>query len=47
MRIEVNGCRLFVDVVGSGLVAAGTSMCERPVVISSWWSWHGPYDDEA
>ena len=33
MRIEVNGCRLFVDVVGSGLVAAGTSMCERPVVI--------------
>mgnify|MGYP001158347869 FL=1 len=33
MRIEVNSCRLFVEVVGSGLVAAGTSMCERPVVI--------------
>ena len=32
MRIEVNGCRLFVDVVGSGLVATGTSMTERPTI---------------
>ena len=32
MRIEVNGCRLFVDIVGSGLVAAGTSMTERPTI---------------
>ena len=32
MRIEVNGIRLFVDIVGSGLVAAGTSMTERPTI---------------
>ncbi len=32
MRIEVNGCRLYVDVVGSGLVASGPEMVERPVV---------------
>ena len=32
MRIEVNGCRLYVDVVGSGLVAEGPNMIERPVI---------------
>ena len=32
MKIEVNGIRLFVDIVGSGLVAAGTSMTERPTI---------------
>lgn len=32
MRIEVNGCRLYVDVVGSGLVEDGPRMVERPVV---------------
>ena len=30
--IEVNNCRLYVDVVGSGLVAEGSQMVERPVV---------------
>ena len=32
MRIEANGCRLYVDVVGSGLVPEGPTMVERPVV---------------
>ena len=32
MRIKVNGCRLYVDVVGSGLTAEGPKMVERPVV---------------
>ncbi len=32
MRIEANGCRLYVDIVGSGLVARGPVMVERPVV---------------
>ena len=32
MLIEVNNCRLYVDVVGSGLVAESTQMVERPVV---------------
>jgi proline iminopeptidase len=32
MRIEVNACRLYVDIVGSGLVADGPAMAERPVV---------------
>ena len=32
MHIEANGCRLYVDIVGSGLVAKGPSMAERPVV---------------
>jgi proline iminopeptidase len=32
MRIEVNDCRLYVDIVGSGLVADGPTMIERPVV---------------
>jgi pimeloyl-ACP methyl ester carboxylesterase len=32
MRIEANGCRLYVDIVGSGLVAEGPVMVERPVV---------------
>lgn len=32
MRIEANGCRLYVDIVGSGLVAEGLAMVERPVV---------------
>ena len=32
MFIEVNNCRLYVDVVGSGLVAEGALMVERPVV---------------
>ncbi len=32
MHIEVDGCRLYVDVVGSGLVAQGPAMVERPVV---------------
>jgi len=32
VRIEVNGCRLYVDIVGSGLVADGPRMVERPVV---------------
>lgn len=32
MLIEVNGTRLYVDVVGSGLVAQGPLMVERPVV---------------
>ena len=33
MRIEVNGCRLFVDVVGEALRPEGPLMIERPVVI--------------
>jgi pimeloyl-ACP methyl ester carboxylesterase len=33
MRIEANGCRLYVDIVGSGLVAEGPAMVERPVVL--------------
>ena len=32
MHIEVNGCRLYTDIVGSGLVAEGPTMVERPVV---------------
>ena len=32
MFIEVNNCRLYVDVVGSSLVAEGAQMIERPVV---------------
>lgn len=32
MRIKVNDCHLYVDVVGSGLVAEGPAMVERPVV---------------
>ena len=32
MRIQVNDCRLYVDVVGSGLTAEGPKMVERPVV---------------
>ena len=32
MLIEVNNCALFVDIVGSGLVAEGPLMVERPVV---------------
>ena len=32
MLIEVNKSRLYVDVVGSGLVADGPQMVERPVV---------------
>lgn len=32
MRIQVNNCRLYVDVVGSGLTAEGPKMVERPVV---------------
>jgi len=32
MRIEVNDCRLYVDIVGSGLVDEGPRMVERPVV---------------
>ena len=32
MRIKVNDCHLYVDVVGSGLVAKGPEMVERPVV---------------
>ncbi|NKB99548.1 MAG: alpha/beta fold hydrolase [Pseudomonadales bacterium] len=32
MLIEVNNCRLYVDVVGSGLVAESSRMVERPVV---------------
>ena len=32
MRIEVNNTRLYVDVVGSGLVAEGPMMVERPVI---------------
>ncbi len=32
MRIKVNGTHLFVDIVGSGLVAEGPVMVERPVV---------------
>ena len=32
MRIEVNSCRLYVDVLGSGLVPDGPTMVERPVV---------------
>lgn len=32
MRIEVNGCRLFVDVVGEQLRPEGPIMRERPVV---------------
>lgn len=32
MRVKVNGCHLYVDVVGSGLVAQGPKMVERPVV---------------
>ena len=32
MLIEVNNCRLYVDVVGSGLIAHGSQMVERPVV---------------
>ncbi len=34
MHIEVGGCRLYVDVVGSGLVADGPKMVERPVVFA-------------
>ena len=30
--IEVNNCRLYVDVVGSGLVAENSQMVDRPVV---------------
>ncbi len=32
MLIEVNNSRLYVDIVGSGLVAKGTEMVERPTV---------------
>ena len=32
MRIQVNNCRLYVDVVGSGLTAEGPKMVERPIV---------------
>ena len=32
MHIEVGDCRLYVDIVGSGLVADGPEMVERPVV---------------
>jgi pimeloyl-ACP methyl ester carboxylesterase len=34
MRIDVGDCRLYVDVVGSALVADGPSMLERPVVFA-------------
>jgi proline-specific peptidase len=33
MKIEVNNCSLYFDVVGSGLVANGPLMEERPVII--------------
>jgi proline iminopeptidase len=33
MHIEVNGVRLFIDVIGSGLVPDGPSMHERPTLI--------------
>ena len=33
MKIEVNNCSLYFDVVGSGLVANGPVMEERPVII--------------
>jgi len=39
MHIEVGGCRLYVD-VGSGLVADGPKMVERPVVFPR--AWHAP-----
>ena len=32
MLIEVNNSRLYVDIVGSGLVAKGPEMIERPTV---------------
>ena len=32
MLIEVNNSRLYVDIVGSGLVAEGPEMIERPTV---------------
>ena len=33
MQIEVNGCRLFFDVEGQGLIADGDAMRQRPTVI--------------
>ena len=34
MLIEVNNSRLYVDIVGSGLVAEGPEMIERPTAVS-------------